>query len=119
MAFRNRIMMKLRLTLFSAAFLYLLVALAPAAAADDGQKTFTEQKCNKCHSVASVEIEATIKSEKMRGPDLSKAGEKHAADWVKQYVLKEVQLNDKDHKAKWEGSEKDLQAIADWIASLK
>jgi mono/diheme cytochrome c family protein len=94
-------------------------SLSAAASDDAGKTAFLAQKCNRCHSIEAHQIAATVKSETMRGPDLSTVGKKHDAAWIKQYVRKEVKLEDKDHKAKWEGSEEDLQRIADWLASLK
>ncbi len=100
--------------------LFFGLSLAPAmVAADDGQEKFVEHKCNKCHAVSSAEIKATAKSEKMHGPDLSEVDEQRDADWVKSYVLKEVKLNEKNHKGKWEGPKKDLEAISLWVASIE
>ncbi len=91
----------------------------PAFSADDaGKDEFLAQGCNKCHSVSTQDIEATIKSEKMRGPDLATA-EDHEAAWIVQYVNKEVQLNDKDHKAPFKGTAEQLETVANWVASLK
>ena len=41
-------------------------------AADEapGKAAFVANKCNLCHAVSSAAVEATTKSEKMKGPDL-------------------------------------------------
>lgn len=107
---------KLRFALLLAALLLVPIALA---ADDTGKTTFVEQGCNKCHSVSSAGIEATIKSEKMQGPDLDGVGSRYDAELVGKYVRKEVQINDKDHKATWKGSDEELAAIVDWMMKLK
>ena len=53
-----------------------MVTLAiPVALEDDGKAEFSENGCNRCHSVDTHEIEATVTSERMRGPDLSQIGD--------------------------------------------
>lgn len=103
--------------------LALLVAVVigtPAGAADDAaQKAFMDNGCNKCHAISTLGIEAKIKSEKMQGPDLAKVGERHDAVWIKKYLLKEVDMNDQMHKAKWDGSETELGAVVEWLAAMK
>ena len=89
------------------------------AFADDGKDLFVSSGCNKCHSVSTQGIEATAKSEKMRGPDLAKAGGKHEAAWIVGLVTKQELLDGKKHKGKFKGSDADLQVIATWVASLK
>lgn len=92
----------------------------PLAAAEGGQQIFLDQKCNRCHSIASLEIEATIKSEKMKGPDLENVGSRHEAEWLSQWIKKEVSNDDgKNHSAKWAGSDKELEGLVAWLASLK
>lgn len=109
------------LSLLAALSLASLLAMAtPSSAADEaGKKEFLAQKCNKCHSIASHQIEATVQSEKMKGPDLSDVGSKHDAAWMTQWVKKEVQLEGKSHSAKWEGTDKQLATIVGWLAQLK
>lgn len=109
-------MTKLRLVLFST-----LALLAPAAlvADDAGKQVFLDQGCNKCHGVTSAGIEAKIKSEKMQGPDLDGVGSRHDAEFLSKYVRKEAQLDDKSHKVTWDGSDKELAALIDWLSSLE
>lgn len=108
-----------RFKIFLLAILTLALALPAVADEPAGKVQFLEHKCNKCHSIESFEIAATIKVEKMKGPDLSTAGDHVEADWVVQFVNKQVQREGKDHKGKFQGSKKELQTIADWIAALK
>ena len=99
----------------------LAVGLASVALGSDvpaGQTAFLENKCNVCHSVDSAEI--AKKSEKMKGPDLSNAGaEVESAEWLKGFLLKKEELNEKAHKKTWKGTDEQLDAIVKWVMSLK
>jgi mono/diheme cytochrome c family protein len=110
--------MNLRWTIMLTAALATMTAGA-SLAQEAGQKAFMDAKCNRCHSISSHEIEATVSSEKMRGPDLAKVGTKHDAAWITQYVKREVKMDDKNHRMAWKGSDEDLKTIADWLATLK
>jgi len=92
-----------------------------AAAAEDapGHEIFLAMKCDMCHSVSSVGIEARTKSEKMKGPDLVNVASRHDAAWVKKFLLREVQLDDADHKKEFKGSDEELQALVDWLMEQK
>ncbi len=90
----------------------------PASAAEaDGQKIFLADKCNMCHDVSTVGIKATVKSEKMKGPDLVNLDKD--ADWIAKFLKKEVDLNGKKHNKAFSGSAEDLKVLAAWIASQK
>lgn len=106
-------------TLFAAAALCALVFVPQASAGDTGKEAFLTAKCNKCHSVASHDIEATITSEKMKGPDLDGVAAKHDKEWMTKYVKKEEQLDGKSHKNTFKGTDEELQAIIDWLGSLE
>lgn len=90
-----------------------------AGAQDAGKKAFLSSDCNRCHAVESQDIEATSKSKRARGPDLSTIGESRDAEWLAKYIEKQVQSNDKDHPVAWKGTDEDLQAMATWLATLK
>ena len=100
-------------------FVPLACVLSAASADEAGKKAFLDAQCERCHSVSSEDIAATVKSEKMRGPDLAKIGATRDAAWIEQFVKKEVQLDDKSHRAAWKGSDDDLLVIAKWLASLE
>jgi cytochrome c5 len=85
------------------------------AGCDDGKALFEANKCNMCHAVKAAGIEAKVKSEKMQGPDLGGVGSRHEADWIVQYVKKEAQKEDKDHKGTFKGSDDDLKAMITWL----
>ncbi len=112
----------------SRSFLCGLVALAlagpltdptPVAAEDlaDGRALFIDQKCHMCHSVPELDVVAMAKSKKMRGPDMP--AESREPDWIVRYLKREVQLNGKDHKKEFKGTEEELRAIAAWLVELK
>jgi cytochrome c2 len=117
-------MRKLASLTVAAAAVALLVVLFSApvitvAAADsaprplDGKEIFLAQKCNMCHSVPPAGIEATTKSEKMKGPNLVDL-EREAA-WLEGFLTKKVELNGQLHKKELKGSEQELDALVAWL----
>ncbi len=98
--------------------LALLVA-APAAGADEGKDVFVAQKCNMCHAVCSAGIEAKVKSEKMMGPDLTGVTSRVDTETIAKFVKKEAQIDDKDHKKEFAGTDEELQAIIVWLETQK
>jgi cytochrome c2 len=107
------------------AFVFLLAGGASAeeasgaSAAEAGQKAFEANKCSNCHSIEKVSLERKIKSEKMAGPDLSVVGDVHDAEWITKFSMREVKLEDKEHKSEYKGTKKDLEVISTWLACLK
>jgi len=100
-----------------------LAVLVPSSAGDEtgsesplGRQVFEAQKCNTCHDVSSANIEAKMKSAKMKGPDLTGVGSRLESDWIAKYVRKEVQLEGKDHKKEFNGTDEDLKAMIDWLS---
>lgn len=84
----------------------------------DGKTLFLEQKCNRCHAVEAEDIEATVRSERMRGPDLGEVGKERSAEWIVQFVKKEVEVDGKTHRSSYQGTGADLEAIATWLVGL-
>ena len=85
----------------------------------DGKKVFISARCNNCHAVSSVGIEAKMKSEKMKGPDLKGVTSRHDTGWMAKYIKKEEQLEGKAHKFSFKGSDEELAALIDWLAEQK
>lgn len=108
--------MRPRLTLLVAACALLLSSLSSAA---DGKQTFLDNNCNRCHGVAAHDIEATIESESMRGPDLSSIGNDRDAEWLDKYLQKEVDIDGKEHRSTFRGSDEARQTIAEWLAEQR
>jgi hypothetical protein len=84
-----------------------------------GAELFTEAKCNMCHSVASADVVATVKSDSMKGPDLG--GFKYEGDTAEllAFLGQTATPNDVKHKKKWAGTQADLDAILAWLGEQK
>ena len=108
-------------TVLVAAMLAASLVAPPAANGEelDGKALFTDtHKCNMCHGVPAAEIEAKTKNEKMKGGDLGGKIEGELAE-IAAYVRKETELDGKTHKKPFKGTDEELQAIIDWLASLE
>ena len=81
----------------------------------DGKAVFLAERCEMCHSVSSVGIEAKTKSENMLGPDLAGVGSRHDAEWIHKYLLKEIEGDNGPHKKVFGGSDDDLSLLIDWL----
>ena len=91
--------------------------VAEAQGAKDGKQLFLDQKCNMCHGVSTAGIEATTKSEKMKGPDLVNV--KHDAKTLSGYLKKTTDLNGKKHTKAVTLGDADLKTLIDWILAQK
>ena len=80
-----------------------------------GKQIFIDSKCNNCHTVTSNDIQ----SKKDNAVDLSNAGNSGDTQTLKSFLLKEAQINNKDHKVKFKGSDAELNTLAEWLSSLK
>jgi cbb3-type cytochrome oxidase cytochrome c subunit len=81
----------------------------------DGKQVFIDSKCNNCHTVTSMEIT----SKKDEALDLSDAASAGNAELIKSYLLKESKINDKNHKLKFKGTDEELNALVNWLLTLK
>ena len=81
----------------------------------DGKQIFIDSKCNNCHTVTSMEIT----SKKDDATDLSNAGSVGTSELMKSYLLKEAKINDKNHKLKFKGTDEELNALVNWLLTLK
>ena len=110
--------------LLALTILLFAVALAGSLAAEeepasDGKTLFTDtHKCNMCHGVPAVEIVAKTKNEKMKGGDLGGKIETELAE-LAAYLRKETEMDGKTHKKPFKGTDEELQAIVDWLATLE
>lgn len=95
-------------------------SISNLASGSDGKSLFTQNKCDKCHSVEAQRINrnGTPPPGKLP-PDLSGTGLKHNADWIKGWLLKDEEQNGKKHLKKWGGSDGDLVTISKWLAAQK
>lgn len=94
-----------------------LALLAPLAAHADahGKQAFLDARCDRCHGVDSVGIEA----KKPRASDLSHTASEREAGWIRDYLLRKVLLDDDQHPVAWKGSDAELDAVVAWLASLE
>ena len=101
---------------------WLLLPAAPSVGQEstepEGQNLFREHKCNLCHGVPAVEIEAKTKSPKMKGSDLGGETE-HDFEQIAAFLRKESDLGDVTHKKEFKGTDEELQAILDWLGTLE
>jgi cytochrome c553 len=89
------------------------------ATTKDGKTLFLEAKCNTCHSISSLEIEAKNKSASNKAPDLSKVEIKYEKDFLKKYLHKEESINEKKHPVAYKGTDEDLEILLSFILSLQ
>jgi len=94
-------------------------AQALPARAADGKEIFLAQKCNTCHSISAAAIEATTKSEKMKGPDLTGVVAEKGADWALKFLHKEVELEGKKHGKELKLTPEETKILLDWLAAQK
>lgn len=81
----------------------------------EGKKIFIDKKCNTCHSIET----AAIESKKKDAVDLSKTGDQYNAEFLAKYLAKTEKINDKEHKTILKGTDDEIKALIDWMASLK
>jgi len=96
----------------------LALAAGSAQASAAGQSVFTEQKCDTCHAVPAVGIEAKVKSAKMQGPDLPTGSLSQEIERLTRVVQQEEQTNGKKHPKKFTGSDEELAALFSWLSQL-
>jgi mono/diheme cytochrome c family protein len=101
-------------TVILLATLYSGAAVGQGASKLDGKQIFLAQKCNMCHSVSPAAIEATTKSEKMKGPDLVGLSKKDAK-LLTTYLRKTSDLNGKKHAKAFTGSDEEMGAMIAWL----
>lgn len=90
--------------------------LFTTAASAGGPEVFAASKCAKCHTVFNAGIKGDKKPIQR---DLSGVGVKRDAAWMTKYLKKEVAVADKMHKSEWKGTDADLKALVDWLATQK
>ena len=78
-----------------------------------------KEKCDRCHAIASLGIEA--RDEEEGAPDMSNvSADVPSADWIVKWVLREEAKEDgTKHQKPYEGSKKNLKKISEWMMTLK
>ena len=85
----------------------------------DGKAVFLAQKCNTCHAVSTAAIEATTKSEKMKGPDLVGVVAEKGEEWTGNYLRKEIDKEGKKHGKEVKLTEEEMKKLLAWLAAQK
>lgn len=95
--------------------------IAPVSLADgvDGKAVFLAQKCNTCHSMSTVAIEAKTKTGKLAGGDLVGKSQAHEVVWLGKFLKGEEKLNGEVHKKKFTGTEAELDVLIQWLKQQK
>jgi mono/diheme cytochrome c family protein len=106
-----------------AATMTLFLALTVGQRADAepppaGQRLFLANSCNACHGVTAAGIKPKMSSSRLQGPDLSGLRGKKS-DQVLAFVMGESEINGRKHAKPFKGTDEELQAIVDWLASLE
>jgi predicted Zn finger-like uncharacterized protein len=83
-----------------------------------GRKVFDANNCARCHSLGDG---AAGKRGRSRGPDLSRAGAKHTAEWLIGYVRDPKAQNPESRMPAYGSKikEEDLKALGEYLAHLK
>jgi len=86
----------------------------------DGKQIFTDQKCQMCHDVSTAGIQATTKSEKMKGPDLATVVSGKDAKVLANVLRKKANTaHDKPHPKAFTGTDEELGALIAWLQAQK
>ncbi len=85
---------------------------------DNCKKIIEDKKCNACHPVESLGIEAKQKNPKTIGPDFSKTQLAGDFEFLKKYLIKEEKFHDKLHPVKFSGNNDELEALVNCLAEL-
>jgi mono/diheme cytochrome c family protein len=96
------------------------IPAAHAAGGDPpGKAVFLGQKCNQCHGIAALGIAATVKSESLRGPDLSEVGGRRTAKWIEGWLRRQETIEGKKHKKQYTGTDAQLADLVAFLGTLK
>jgi hypothetical protein len=86
---------------------------------DDRVGVFAAKKCSLCHSIESLDVERTTKSEKIAGPDLSAVGKEHSAEWLEGWLRRQEKKDGKTHSREFKGTDAELEELVAWLAKLR
>lgn len=89
-----------------------VAAAQPASDTPRGQQVFLAQKCDTCHSVSTVGIEA-----KMKGPDLVNLSQDAAT--LESYLTQQGEIDGKKHKKAVKTGDEELDALISWLLAQK
>lgn len=88
----------------------------------DGKEVFLKHKCNNCHAVSTVGIEAKMKS---KAPDLVDVTVRHSKDWIRPFIRQneihtpcqavDKSLDGKKHPTKFNGTNEEEDILINWL----
>jgi cbb3-type cytochrome oxidase cytochrome c subunit len=95
-----------------------------------GRQVFAKQNCARCHKIGEAGSEAAQGGDgeggeegggRRRGPDLSAVGGKHERDWIADHIFDPKTHSQRSRMPAYgqKISESALDALADYLASLK
>jgi len=124
--------------------LLLPLAAAPADAADEadeaeGKRLYVEYECNKCHAMASKDIELIemeedeeeddgwgddpfyddVEEEEEEAEDLSGVGLEWNQDDLMDWLMKKLEKDGDTHRKKFKGTKKELKKLTAWLVTCK
>lgn len=104
--------------LFLSLFIFIF---SPDSFASEAREIYLKYRCIKCHSMKSENIEP-LKEELLKGKkiiDHSGVGLEYDVEWLKKWLLKEVEKDGEKHRVKFKGSPQELDTLTRWLAEKK
>lgn len=86
-----------------------------------GREVFLKHRCNICHSVDSLGIQAELKGKGVpdKAPDLSDAADLIPnKEWVESFLVKKETKDGTTHPMKFTGGGRQMTSLVDWLMSL-
>lgn len=81
-----------------------------------GKDIFVGEKCDRCHSIASLNIKHTGPKEIS---DLSNVGSRFSEEFLIKYLNREETINGKKHLKNLKSEGADIETLSRWLATLK
>jgi hypothetical protein len=97
------------------AFLFCKHAYGQSEAAD-AKELFLVEKCNRCHSISSLNIENTGQK---KISDLSDVGSRFSTEFIIKYLNREEAIEGKKHLKNLKSEGADIETVAKWLSTLK
>ena len=82
----------------------------------DAKDIFLAEKCQRCHSISSMNITNTGMKE---ASDLSAVGSDHNEEWLIKFLNREETVKGKKHLKNLKTEGTDIEKLAKWLATLK
>lgn len=90
----------------------------PAADVESaGKQVFLAQRCGTCHSVSTAGIQAKMTSGPTAGGDLAGIGKRRGRASIQAILRHQEMIAGKKHRKLFTGSQRELDALVDWLLS--